>query len=170
MPKFVFRLETVLDHKRRVEEMAQVEHAQAQAVQVREEGALAQLQMSESNGFAELERQRLTGRLDIESLQLGMAFLDALKLQIQRQEQIVTRVRRATEAKREQLVTAMQERKTLERLREKQYADYLAEANRREAAAIDDLVVMRHAREMIETRRLSAVAASRAAGGVARVS
>jgi flagellar protein FliJ len=162
MAKFVFRLQTVLDHKKRLEELAQVEHARAQAAQVREEGALQSLTDAESNGFAELERQRHTGRLDIESLQLGMAYLDALKVQIQRQEQVVHRVRRATAARRDQLVAAVQERKTLERLREKQHQEFLAEEARREATALDDLVIMRHTRQMIETRRTAALAAATA--------
>ena len=146
MPKFTFRLQTVLEHKQRLEELAQLEHARAQGAQANEERSLDQLKDAEARGFTELERQRFDGRLDIEALQLGMTYLDALKVQITRQAQVVERLRKATEIKRELLVAAMQERKALERLREKQLADFMREQARRELVEQDEMVVMRHAR------------------------
>src|SRR5688572_21627659 len=97
MPKFTFRLQTVLEHKQRLEELAQLEHARAQTLQANEERSLTQLNDAEAQGFSELERQRFQGRLDIEALQLGMTYLDALKVQITRQTQVVARVRTNTE-------------------------------------------------------------------------
>jgi flagellar FliJ protein len=146
MPKFTFRLQSVLEHKQRLEELAQLEHARALAAQVTEERSLAQLHDAEGRGFSELERQRFQGKLDIESLQLGMTYLDALKVQITRQAQVVGRVRQASDVKREQLVGAMQERKTFERLREKQHKDFTHEQARRELVEQDEMVVMRHGR------------------------
>ena len=145
MPAFTFRLQTVLEHKQRLEELTQLEHARAQAAQATEERSLAHLHDAEARGFTELERQRFDGRLDIEALQLGMTYLDALKIQITRQAQVVARVRKATEGKRELLIAAMQERKALERLREKQNKDFLLAQSRRELAEQDEMVVMRHA-------------------------
>jgi flagellar protein FliJ len=146
MATFTFRLQTVLEHKQRLEELAQLDHARAQAAQATEERSLTQLHDAEARGFSELERQRFDGRLDIEALQLGMTYLDALKVQITRQAQVVARVRLATESKRELLVAAMQERKALERLREKQLKDLQLEQARRELAEQDEMVVMRHSR------------------------
>ncbi len=146
MAKFSFRLQTVLEHKQRLEELAQLEHARALAAQVTEERSLAQLHDAEGRGFSELERQRFQGKLDIESLQLGMTYLDALKVQITRQVQVVDRVRKASEVKRELLAGAMQERKAFERLREKQLKDFTQEQIRRELVEQDEMVVMRHRR------------------------
>jgi flagellar FliJ protein len=143
MPTFTFRLQTVLEHKQRLEDLAQLEHAQAQAAQAKEERSLGQLHDAERRGFDELERQRFAGRLDIESLQFGMTYLDALKVQITRQEQVVDRMRRATTAKRERLIVAMQERKALERLRETQQQAFNLDAARREAVEQDEMAVMR---------------------------
>lgn len=157
MTSFRFRLQPVLDHRRRVEEQAQLEHAQAEAARQREEGALAGLRHAEESAFEELERQRFTGVLDVEALQLGMGYLDVLKLQIQRQEGIVTRVCEHVDARREHLVACMQERRVLDRLREKQLAAFSAEQNRLEAAAADEIVVMRYGRGLIESRRATVV-------------
>lgn len=150
MAKFTFRLQTVLEHKQRLEELAQLEHAQAQAAQVREESALQRLLQTERETVSELERQRFTGRLDIDSLQLGLGYLDVLKIQLQRQEQVVLRVRKNTDTKRDQLIQRMQERKALERLRERQRTAFVVEQNRIEANELDDLVIMRHARTMLD--------------------
>lgn len=153
MARFRFRLEVVLEHKQRLEDQAQLELAKAQALQVREEQRLQELLDSETAAFAELERQRFMGRLDIEALQMGMTYLDVLKTQILRQSQVVERVRRNTDAKREQLVGFMQERKALEQLRDRQKKDFIREENRREAIESDDMVVMRYARDMAIAKR-----------------
>lgn len=148
MPRrFTFGLQTVLEHKQRLEDLAQQEFAQAQATQTREEQSLKRLVDDEHAAVDELERQRFTGVLDMESLQIGMRYLDTLKAQIQRQEQVVIRVRRVADGKRDQLMTRMQERKVLERLKEQQRDAFQAEQNRLEAIELDDMVIMRHGRE-----------------------
>ena len=159
MPKFHFRLQPVLDHRLRQEEVAQVELAQAQTAQLKEESALQALHAAEAAAIDELERQRFTGRLDIEALQLGLGYLGVLKAQILRQTHVVARARQHTEAKRQELVARVQERKTLERLRERQLEAFTREQNRAEAREADELVIMRHAHQ----RSLDVANASRAA-------
>ena len=153
MASFKFRLQPVLEHKRRLEELAQIEHARAQAAQHREELALSQLNDAETDAVAELERQRFIGRLDIETLQLGMGYLEVLKTQIQRQVQVVERVQRQTETKRDQLIGFMQEKKALEKLRQRQLDAFIVEQNRVEAREMDEMVVMRHARVQASLQR-----------------
>lgn len=153
MARFTFRLQTVLEHRKRLEELAQLEHAKAKAAQLREEQTYASLREAEDGAFAELERQRMTGRLDIEALQFGMGYLDLLKVQLQRQEQVVTRVRRTTAQRRDQLVGALQDRKALERLREQRLDEFKLAENRREANDIDEMAVMRNRRVQQEQDR-----------------
>ena len=147
MARFTFRLQPVLEHKQRLEDLAKVELAQRQALQRAEELALQGLAEAESNAVVELERQNMIGRLNIEALQLGMGYLDALKLQIQRQEQVVQRVQQQAEAKRGELVGRMQERKAMEQLRAHKLAAFKREEDRRETREADEMVVMRYARE-----------------------
>lgn len=156
MARFKFQLQVVLDHKQRLEDLAQLELSQAQAAQLREETALSELRQAEEDAVTTLEQQRFTGRLDIESLQLGMNYLEGLKVQIQRQQQVVERVQRVTESKREALMVRMQERKALERLKERQREAFLLEEGRREAREVDEMVVMRFVREKIANRRAAA--------------
>ena len=152
MARFRFRLQPVLDHKKRLEDVAQIALAEAQAAQLKEESALRQLNAAEARAFAELERQRFTGHLDIEALQLGLGYLDVLKAQIQRQMQVVARVRQHTETKRQELVTRLQERKTLEHLRQRQLDAFNLEQSRLEAREADEMVVMRHAHAQLQAQ------------------
>ncbi|MBI3974213.1 MAG: flagellar export protein FliJ [Chloroflexi bacterium] len=143
MARFTFRLQPVLEHKQRLEDAAQIELSRCWEAQRREEAALNEYAEAEAGAIRELERQRFTGRLDIEALQLGLRYLDILKAQIQRQTQVVQRVQRQTEAKRQELVGYMQERKMLEKLRQRQLGVFTVEQNRLEAREVDELVVMR---------------------------
>jgi flagellar FliJ protein len=144
--RFRFRLQPVLEHRRRLEELAQIELAQAQAVQQREEAALQSLHERARLAVDRLEQQRLAGPLDIEVLLLGMRYLDVLKGQADRQQQVVERLREQAEAKRQALIGSMQQRKVLEQLRERQRNAFLLEQRRQEARQVDELVVMRHGR------------------------
>lgn len=146
MARFRFRLQPVLEHRRRLEELAQIELAQAQAVQQREETALQSLHERARLAVDQLEQQRLAGPLDIEVLLLGMRYLDVLKGQADRQQQVVERLREQAEAKRQALIGSMQQRKVLEQLREHQRNAFLLEQRRQEARQVDELVVMRHGR------------------------
>ncbi len=157
MARFHFRLQPVLDHKQRQEDLAQVEMAQAQTAQLKEEGTLHQLNQAEAAAISELERQRFTGRLDIEALQLGLGYIDVLKAQILRQTQIVARAQQHTETKRQELVARVQERKTLEKLRERQLDTFTQEQNRIEARDADELVIMRHAHRRAVATAQSAI-------------
>jgi flagellar FliJ protein len=151
MARFRFRLQLVLEHKKRLEEVAQVELAEAQAAQLKEEAALRQLSAAEAAAVAELERQCFTGRLNIEALQLGLGYVDILKAHIQRQTRIVARARQQAEAKREDLVTRLQERRTIEQLREQQREAFEREQARIETREADELVIMRHAHRRLAT-------------------
>jgi flagellar export protein FliJ len=152
MARFTFRFQSLLEHKQHLEEVTQVELAQVLARQQQEEGALQRLNRAENDAVGEMERQRFTGRLDVEALQVGLRFLDTIKTQIQRQEQIVTRAREQTAAKREQLVGFMQERQALEKLLERQRATFRLEQSRVEAREMDELVVMRHGHRQLTHR------------------
>jgi flagellar FliJ protein len=146
MARFSFRLQTVLDYKQRLEELAQVELARCRSAQEREEQALRSLAETQARAVAQLESQRGSGRLDVAAVQLGAGYLDLLAAQVQRQSQVVERVQRQTEAKRQEAVSRMQERQTLERLRQRQHAAYLKDLARREARLNDELAVLGYRR------------------------
>lgn len=153
MARFTFRLQPVLEHKRRLEEVTQVELVRRQGAQRGEEGALERLAAAEAETVLDLERQRRTGRLPIELLQLSLSIQDALTAQIQHQAAAVEQAALQTAAARAELLGCVQERKALEQLREHQHEAFALEAQRVEGRELDDLVAGRAARAIFAARR-----------------
>ena len=154
MAIFRFRLQAVLDHKQRQEELKQLAYAQALAAQQREEQALAQLTATEMAARDQMRRQYLLGRLDVWNIQVALRHLDVLASQIVVQREAVQRAQEEAEAQRQELVAAMKERQVLETLKERLRARWRLEQDRIEARLVDELATMRHARKTQQVYRL----------------
>lgn len=152
MARFKFRLQSVLEHKRRLEDVAQAALLQQQAAQRQEEAALRHLADAEVGAVRELERYRRTGRLEMEPLQLSLGYLQVMKTRVQSQAQAVERAQHQTVAKREQLAGCVKDRKAMEQLRERQLGAFTLEQNRAEARQIDDLMIGRFGHEQAAAR------------------
>jgi flagellar FliJ protein len=157
MARFVFRLQTVLEHRKRLEDLAKVAFGESQGGLFREQATLRGFQEDEERTVDHLEVIQHEGILDMENLQLGLRFLDVIKVQIDRQTQVVARAEARVEQRRQELVAAMQARKALDRLREKQLADFKRLEQLREMKEIDEMEVMRHG---LEARQLAAQSGS----------
>ena len=157
MARFVFRLQTVLEHRKRLEDLAKVAFGDSQGGLFREQAMLRGFQEDEERTVDHLEMIQHEGILDMENLQLGLRFLDVTKVQIDRQTQVVARAEARVEQRRQELVAAMQARKALDRLREKQLADFKRLEQVREMKEIDEMAVMRHG---LEARQLAAQSGS----------
>ncbi|HAN15696.1 MAG: flagellar export protein FliJ [Proteobacteria bacterium] len=157
MARFVFRLQTVLEHRKRLEDLAKVAFGESQGGLFREQATLRGFQEDEERTVDHLEVIQHEGILDMENLQLGLRFLDVIKVQIDRQTQVVARAEARVEQRRQELVAAMQARKALDRLREKQLADFKRLEQLREMKEVDEMAVMRHG---LEARQLASQSGS----------
>lgn len=144
---FRFGLETVLKHRRRVEDVAQREYAEAQAAvnaclveieslyrrsdEVREEIAVEETAGSPRNLDLVREMER---------------FLGGQKIRIERLRVKARELLMAAEQKHEALILATQERKVLTKLKEKRLSEYREWLDRLEAKELDDLTMVRVAR------------------------
>lgn len=147
MARFVFRLQSVLDYRHQVEDLAKVAFGEAQGAQYKEEAALRRLRDDEARTVDHLEAIQGEGILDMENLQLGLRYLDVLKVQADRQVQVVDRARARAEGRRQELVEAMQARKALDKLKEKQQAEFRRAEQQREIKEMDEMAVMRYGME-----------------------
>ncbi len=145
MKKFAFRLQTMLDLAltREEEELRRLgvvrqEQAVQEAVMTRTRAArgdlLAYLTGMQQQAFQPHEMHQGHLRLDAyaNDLVAQNTALDAIKERVARQQDV--------------LLEAMRKRKTLEKLREKQYEAYRKESERQELAAMEDTVLPRLAR------------------------
>lgn len=145
--RYQFRLQPVLKHRQRVEEQKQVELAEAQTRRRREETELAALEAREDDAVERLEQQGLVGRLDVELLRHGLTYLELLGKDITTQTATVTEARQQAEQKRQDTVRAQQDRRVLEKLKERGHRRWQLETGRAETRALDEMAVTRHVRK-----------------------
>lgn len=143
MKAFRFKLETLLSVKKREEEQAQMLVLQAeQEVRLLEKElhSLKQEMESTEQQFRR-EQQGLFSATLLHDLQ---TYLYSLQGKIAAQEDKIFRANNILHQKRQKLSLAMKERKSIEKLKEKQYGDWQKEIARQEAEFLDELGTIRH--------------------------
>ncbi|MBR6452235.1 MAG: flagellar export protein FliJ, partial [Lachnospiraceae bacterium] len=84
--------------------------------------------------------------LDLQKINETIEAIDNMKERIAIQEGVVRQAMHNVDLARERLTEAMQERKTHEKLKERQFEEFLQEEAARESKEIDELVSFRHGR------------------------
>ncbi|CAN5462119.1 hypothetical protein BH10BDE1_BH10BDE1_08190 [soil metagenome] len=145
---FVFRLQKVLEHRRRLEDEAKRAYIEAQAKTVQSLKDLEKLYVA-----IDLARTRghelVTGaenRQTTPTLQNVDVFINGQKIRIDRQRAVIRDFKAEEERLQDLLIQAARERKTLEKLRERHLEEYRVEMARREQAEVDDITTMRYGR------------------------
>ncbi|MGE5552342.1 MAG: flagellar export protein FliJ [Betaproteobacteria bacterium] len=146
MKKFSFSLQAVLDLKRHREEALLEELAKRTRAVAAAEERLQELRRERRRAEREL-RQLLRGRLEVGQVRVAQDYLLGLDGRIEGQSQEVHRRREEVEACRGQVVAARQERKTFEKLRERQWEAYQKEYHRQEQSFLDELATQGYARQ-----------------------
>lgn len=146
MAKFRYRMQSILEIKRKLEEQAKNEFAAARAALNEEEDKLEQLKKRkeayEDEGRA--LRENTLNIMDIIENKEALLRMDEF---IADQRLNVKRAQDRMEEARLALQTAMQESKTQEKLREKAFEQFVKEENARESKEIDELVSYTYGRK-----------------------
>ena len=139
MTRFTFRLESILQIKIKLEEQAKMEFAAAKMRLNEEEDKLEAL--NDRKVMYEEELKRLyQGELDVRQINSTSGAIEVMKTQIKTQEFAVKRARKQVEAATERLNTVMQERKSMEKLKENRFAEYMRAYNEEESKQTDELI------------------------------
>ena len=143
MHKFKFELEGVLSVKMRLEDQAKAAFAAAMqalvACEKKRDEAAARVR-----GYEAKLEELVNGVLDITEITVCKDAIRIVKDDLVEKENAVKRASNRVEMCRKNLTDAIMERKTLERLREKAFEDYVKEMNDEERKQIDELVSFRH--------------------------
>lgn len=139
MAKFKYRMQNVLDVKKKLEDAAKMEFGQASARLQEEERKLENLEDRKRTYEAEGRRLRKQ-KLNVMDLRTNTNAISALKDMIALQEEEVENAKEFLELKRMQLQHAMQERKTQDKLYENAFQEFMQEENARESKEVDELV------------------------------
>ncbi len=142
MAKFVFKMESLLRIKSKLEEQAKAEYGVEAALLRQEEEKLQNLK----NRLEQIQQQlkeavSATLRLiEIKELEQGV---ESIKYAINVQKIAVLNQEKRVERAREKLDEAMKERKTFEKLKEKAFETFVHEINAQEQKEVDELVSFR---------------------------
>lgn len=146
MAKFRYRMQSILEIKKKLEEQAKNEFTAARAALNEEEDKLEQLKKRkeayEDEGRA--LRENTLNIMDIIENKEALLRMDEF---IADQQLNVKRAQDRMEEARLALQTAMQESKTQEKLREKAFEQFVKEENKRESKEIDELVSYTYGRK-----------------------
>lgn len=137
MARFVFRMQSVLDIKARLEDQQKMNFAAAQKRLNEEEETLAAMVARRETYEAEGRRLR-DNDLNIRDLIDNENSINVIKEFIETQTRQVEAARKALDEERLKLVDAMRERKTYEKLREKAFDAFVAEENHKEGVENDE--------------------------------
>lgn len=143
MKKFMFDLQGVLGIKEKLEGQARVDFGVARARLTAEEEKKEALVLQRKEYEKEL-KDTMTGALDILEMNRLKNAVDVMNERIRVQDGAVKRAERQLESARLKLNKVVQERKTIEKLREKKFEEYLKEIDAEERKTVDELVSYRY--------------------------
>lgn len=139
MSKFVYRMQSILEIKKKLEEQARNDFAAARAALNEEEEKLAALK-ERKYGYEQKGRVLRESTLNVADILENKEAILRMEDFIGLQELEVARAEERLEEARVALQLAMQESKTHEKLREKAFREFMHEENAKEAKEIDELV------------------------------
>ena len=145
--KFDFPYEKLLDHRRTLEEIARKEYMLAKGKVDDAEADLRKMYdevTASRQRAADLAQQ---GGAQGASLVQVHEFIEGQKVRILRQREKIQQLMVEAEAKKEFLVEAAKETKTLEKLKERRYKEFKLQVKKKELKEIDEIVTTRYKRE-----------------------
>lgn len=145
MTRFSFRLESILQIKIKLEEQAKMEFAAAKMRLNEEEDKLQALKDRKEAYEQELKRLYM-GNLDVRRINSTSAAIEVTETQINTQAFAVKRAEKKVAVASEKLSTVMQERKSMEKLKENKLAEYMREYNEEESKQTDELISYQYGR------------------------
>ena len=145
MRKFRFKLQTVLEHRKFREDRLQAELGELRREEARETERLAELRAQLEDACAAIV-DGLGRNEPADELERRDEYAKAKRDDVRVQELTLDAVRERVEAKREEVIEAMKQRKVLEALRDKRERAYVYECARAEQNELDADASVRYAR------------------------
>ena len=142
MAKFIFKMESILSVKTKLEDQAKDEYG-IETMKLREEEHKLTLLENRKSGFEQQLFEAVSDRLVILSIKRLEDSVENLKYNIKLQIIVIRKQEERVAQARAKLDNAMKERKIYEKLKEKAFEEFKAEVNAQEQKAIDQLVSFR---------------------------
>lgn len=143
MAKFIYKMQSILDIKYKIEEQAKLEYSEASYLLLEEEKKLKILQ-DKRKAYEDRLRTIITSSLDVFKINECNNAIETIKFSIRMQIIEVKKAEQNLENIRIRLNEVMVDRKTHEKLREKAFDVFLIELGAEERKEIDELVSFKY--------------------------
>ena len=144
---YQFKLEALLNHRRHQEEICQKDLARFQQKLADEQQSLRRTKQLKRKKILEL-RIRQNDSINVSDMILYINFIVRLSKKIDEQCASMREADRKVNQKRNELIGLMKTRKTLEKLREKDWLTYQKKMMQDERKFMDEVATSRHIRKM----------------------
>jgi flagellar FliJ protein len=145
--KYTFNLESVLNHRKLIEEIFQKELAVFKKLLSKEKKKLVAYKEKEKKSLKELRLKQIEDIIIPEILSY-LTFLDQLSKELETQKERVLEVEEKLDQKREDLIEALKKRKILEKIKEKGWKEYRQELIKIEQNFLNELAIKRFNRNL----------------------
>ena len=142
MAKFIFKMESILSVKTKLEDQAKAEYG-IETMKLREEEHKLTLLENRKSGFEQQLFEAVSDRLVILSIKRLEDSVENLKYNIKLQIIVIRKQEERVAQARAKLDNAMKERKIYEKLKEKAFEQFKMEIEAQERKEIDELVSFR---------------------------
>ena len=139
MAKFVFKMQSILNIKLKLESQAKLAYGQASR-QLKEEESRLQGLITQRNRYEQRAVELVNGKISIRDIRENKVSIEIMKTRIHAQMMVVHAAEKRVEAARERLNAVMIERKTFEKLREHAFEEFKQEVAYEENQAVNELV------------------------------
>ncbi|MEX2446435.1 MAG: flagellar export protein FliJ [Dehalococcoidia bacterium] len=145
-----FRLQSVLEHKQQQEQQQARALSALEVACARTRAALDALRSEEEEQLGRIADIARGGPLDPEAYRTATSYLGSIEGSIAEQRTALTEAEERAVEGRDALLAILKEKRSLERLRERQGAEADRDDARREASRVDEFTSARYARRAVE--------------------
>ena len=155
MAKFIYRMQSILNVKEKLETQAKQEFAAAKAALDAEQEKLLQL-LARKAAYEEAAEALLTGSLKVREIMTNQAAIERIEEYIEDQKARIRIAEELLEAARNKLREIMQERKMHEKLKEHAFEAFVSEEKRQEGKEVDELTSYTYGQRIMEKAAMPA--------------
>jgi flagellar FliJ protein len=142
-----FKLEALLSHRRHQEEICQKELARTERLLADENHKLHQRKNEKRDNIQKL-RIKQKKIINVSDIIFSVRYIQQLSEKIEEQKKCLQEATGKVNQKRQELITIVKNRKTLENLKEKEWLAYQQKVKQTERKLMDEVASTRHARKM----------------------
>ena len=139
MAKFIFKMESILSVKEKLEEQAKAEYS-IEIMKLRQEEEKLEELENRKNAYQTRLYEAVMDTLNISEIKILEDSVENIKYNIKLQLIVIANQQKNVDRARENLDNAMKERKTYEKLKEKAFEEFKEQINAEEQKEINELV------------------------------